>query len=207
MRTKEFFDLAQCQAYCGGTVMMYDGEPVYIDAARHAEKGGAAPFEISTYDIRGDYRRAKWVNVGDERLDYTPVELGMISTVHPERQDYNSAWAARIPVRKWKIGLAGVNTGIFPIDKTFNGAYWDRSHFVQDRALYDTIKGNHWPFNEAVARAVRGRMVAFSRRFAVYNDNLYFKAIGRPVGKIVKGRPELSEDFQFLSEVLQEDMQ
>lgn len=163
------------------TIVRYEGKGVFVNKVM---KKGA----LITSLRGGD---GNVVNLDD--LDLTPVKLGFANIGNA------ISYLTRMPMRRdWRQGLRVGN---------FTSVYGTPADLVNYNALADTIEGIYPTLQECVdspARVLR----AWCREWAVGNSKL---KNNRPliyknliVGCVRDGNPELSGEFMFLREALQE---
>lgn len=210
MKHKDFYDYKHVYDYLQGSVIRVANDPVMIAEVRQPNPD--KPKDITlVYRSLGVTSGHKSIAVDDDAIDLNPVPLGMLS-VDRESIEYGpktSFYLQRIPVRKWKIGLTVQNT-------SYQSPWQDREQFdlsmgylFNSRELVRTIKGRYIDLDDAIklAQEFPGRNVAFSRRFCVNGDNLLCRNIGIPVGKVMSRSVVLDDDFVYLKQVLDEDLQ
>ncbi len=204
MRTRNFYDVAQASQQLRGSIIRVGDKPVHVIDAFSGDKVGEYVIQYAPCKTPND-RDYKLIPVDHPSIDMNPVPLGMISFI--ERGIWSVYYTARLPVRKWKIGLSRENVTVkfvrgFDSGNGFEKVY--HSALIHDliMGIYPKLKSIRSSFNKnAGARA-------FSRRFALDNDEqLFYKTIQEPVGIMRKGIEfELQEDYAFLKEVLEEDL-
>lgn len=195
MKTKEFYDHRQAHSYLSECIVMYEGEPVYVQEVFPLEKGRYAVIYYKLGQVVNGKRRD--ANLDDGGWDFTPVSLGFTAGL-----DFHSNYASRVPQRAWKIGLTQGNLSVYPIKPTLR---INKNTLFLTESMKNTILGKYVSYKDAYKKG-KDTVVAFSRRFAVYKDDLYYKTISTPVGKAGDRTPELGEKFGFLKEVLAEDL-
>jgi hypothetical protein len=203
MKNKKFFNLDQAIRYLGETVISFKGKPIYIyalDAGRHSKN-----FELYYYDVGDEDRKQKWILSDHSGIDMTPVSLGLMST--KSNMKHSSGMVARMPVRMWKIGLNRSNVRIDNTVPEITARYRSRyADFMLSKELRDTVVGDYPSYEECYKVSAKdGNVLAFSRRFAVHAESIYYKALGVPVGDAKASGPKLYKDCFFLKEALEED--
>lgn len=204
MKNKKFFNLDQAIRYLGETVISFKGKPIYIygiDSGRHGKN-----FELFYYNVGDDDKKGKIILSDHSDIDMTPIPLGLMSN-KSKMSEHNSGWVVRQPLRLYKIGLSRSNVKIENVEPHHTGRY--RSHysdFMLSKELRDTVAGDYPTYKECLKTSANdGNVLAFSRRFAVLGDKLYYKALGVAIGEAAPSGPSLDENCFFLKEALQED--
>ena len=73
--------------------------------------------------------------------------------------------------------------------------------------MSNTIVGKFPDFTATMKSIRKGSYAkAFSRRFAVVGGSLMFKSLADPVGVAERAEPILFDHYQYLKEVLEEDL-
>lgn len=195
MYTKEFFDLQHAKSYLQGGIIRYRGNPVYVQNV--ASGRTPADFLITYHELK-DVREGNYPKLGnfpDKAFDLNPVPLGMLNL-----GEGSVGYVSRMPIRQWKVGMTATNTKLI---RVFTGdLIMDLRRQMFSLNMRDAILGNYPSLNTVLHG---GRGAAFSRRFAVKANKLYYRTRGR-VGRIVNKLPKLDDNFFFLREVLMEDL-
>ncbi len=199
LRSKEFYDHRQAHNYLANCIVMYDGKPVYVNEVYpyDNENKFLATFYYVGNAASGNRCEAK---LEDKRWDLNPVSLGFVSTL--DGPYIQCPYASRIPQRAWKIGLTHDNLNLTPLKPTLRV---NKQDMFLSNNMKNTILGNYMSYKDSIKKQ-KQTPIPFSRRFAVFKDNLYYKTINTPVGNVGDREPELSEKFVFLKEVLKEDL-
>jgi hypothetical protein len=202
MKNKKFFNLDQALRYLSESVITFKGKPIYvygIDTGRYGKN-----FQLFYYDVgEGE---PKTVLSDNTDIDMNPVPLGL-TAIKDRLTEYSSGMVTRMALRSYKIGLTRQNVNIANCNPKATARYKNRyADFMCSKELRDTVLGNYPKYSECLkASQEGGTTLAFSRRFAVSQDQLFYKALGVPVGLAKKSGPELDENCFFLKEALEED--
>lgn len=203
MKNKKFFNIQQASQYLRHSIISIDGVPVYI----YDVMGERNDIKLSYSPLDKVNLNAQQIKVDDKRVDMNPVQLGMCSMF--DGNVYQTFYVSRMPARKWKIGLAKENVVISYLLGQGNAGRDYLAAIFPSSNLSDCIKGKYMSFEEAKDVLHKwGGTVPISRHFAINsNGQLMYKAAPDVVGAWTKrGGIKLSDDFLFLSEMLQEDM-
>lgn len=195
MKIKEFYDHRQAHAYLSECIVIHDGEPVYVNEIYQDGR----KYVISYYHLPYGNTDRKEAYLDDGKWDFTPVSLGYTSTIGQYKY---SNYASRVPQRAWKIGLTVGNLNLFSIKPVFR---LDKRNLFFSENLKNTVL-NRYPKYSTAYNKKDEFPTAFSKRFAIFKDDLFYKSINVPAGKAKKDGPELNEKFKFLQEVLDEDL-
>lgn len=203
MKNKKFFNLDQAIRYLGETVITFKSKPIYIygiDTGRHSKN-----FELHYYDVGDDEHKSKFILSDNSDIDMTPVPLGLMS--NKSNMKHSCGMVMRMPLRMYKIGLNRSNVRVENTVPSLNARYRSRnSELLTSKELRDTVAGDYPRYSECFkASAKDGNALAFSRRFAVCGEQLYYKALGVAVGGAKPSGPSLDENCFFLKEALEED--
>lgn len=209
MKTPAFYDLDYAVMYLNNTIIRLSDKPIYIQEIKHGTKKNSE--FILRYSELGKMHRKKdykTVNLAHPKLNMDPVKLGWLAVDKKSKKP--CVYLSRIPNRTWHIGLCNSNyTYCYDQkERELTGLNSLRGiSFFLSRELKNTIMGVYPSFKEAYDFSKEdGKMYAFSRRFAVYQDKLFYKYIKEPVGEVVDGQPILTSGSFYLNEVLKEDL-
>lgn len=206
MKNKKFFNLDHAIRYLNESIIRFEGEPIYvfsIDSGRHSKN-----FMLYYYKVGDPDRTHKYILSDNSSIDMNPVPLGMLSLKASPKDKFSTGYIERTPLRQYKIGLSRGNFKHKYVHPKYSMKYGSSvSNLLLSTELRDTIMGEYPAYKEAYKSAKdQGNIVAFSRRFAVgQDDKLYYKALQVPVGVAKSGSPTLDDDAFFLKEVLEED--
>jgi len=129
-------------------------------------------------------------------LNIRPVPLGYVNGV------YKSWYVRRSPERKYKQGLSASNIRIKGPEMAMT-----RDDFIQSVGLSKCVLNEYPSFENALSYVRKnGGQRAFSRRFCIVRDEGLASEVlahrGQSVGTIVKGRPVLTDNYQYLEQEL-----
>lgn len=193
---KKFYDGHQAAMYLQDSVVRRGERGIYIIQVDMRDNGDKFKFYYKYLDEEGT-NISFWP---DRAVNLYPVSLGMMNAVDGR----STVMSYRIPRRAWKIGLSKHNFFAQNIDPDGPGS---RRNWFAGESMAKTIIGDYPTFRRAWEISARGDVCAFSRRFAVKEDKLYYKHLGH-VGAM-RGSihlPSLLPQFEFLQEVLEEDV-
>lgn len=206
MRKDFFFDAHHASQYLRGCVIRYDEAPVFIQDVM-AERGQINIYHIGMASGRGHTKKHP---IEDPKWNFNPVPLGF--TFYPDRGTgfTFSVYCARNPIRNWKVGLCRNNLHAEPVVPR-QGVMVSREWLMTSDSLLKTITNKYPTFNEAIETMSADPdtilSVPFSRRFCIMtNGRLRYKTRDVSVGTWSENGPELFNDFSFLNQVLQEDL-
>jgi hypothetical protein len=196
----KYDNVNDAQMRLGGTVIRYNGKPVYVIDV--GDKKDPETFDTYiylniTFPIDGVVDQ---VLIDDPLLDFSPVPVGYVN--------YNggSAYVHRVPIRKWKQGLHRDNLNVEW--DTYNGLGEDADILVTS-SLARSILNEYPAFDEAIerVRSKRDKSCAFNRKFSLVRSDigllwLYYK--GEQVGWI-EGEQTfvLGNEHRYLQEELE----
>ena len=196
MKHKEFYDHHHAHMYLNNCIIRKAGTPIMIDDVQAADRAGKK-WRLDYHELGTHERNVLFLP--NRAIDMNPVPLGMLNG------EEDGVWyMSRVPSRKWKVGLYSGN--LHHYNHSNPGLY--RGPDIQGQAMRDCIVGKY-PDYDAVMRRIRAgkkKRLAFSRRFAVDQGNLLFKTTQAPVGIAERGEPLLFDQFNYLKEVLEEDL-
>lgn len=200
--SKEFYDENHARTYLIGGIIRFKNKPIYIRDLQEADRQGKK-YKI-IYSHVGDTNNLILFFPHDE-LNMKPVPLGMMDT-------QNTTWyVQRHPSRGWKIGLNSDNISY----QRISGQKRDRPRNEHPNLqfnctpLANCISGTYLTYKQALKTIIEGdrASAAFSRKFAINRGGLIFKSIDDTVGICERKGPILFDHFQYLQEVLEEDME
>lgn len=193
-----------------GTVVKYDGEPVYISRVTEANPGDpkgdvfrvyARPLPVGrAVEDENEFRKF----ISSKRFDLSTIKTGFMN------KDGTTYFLSRAPARQYKQGLSGNSLNVVNFFSPHAKGY----HFdalLKTREFAECLRGEYPTFREAL-RAVQdgdAEARAFSRSFAFVADPeldglvfLYHKT--DKVGYMSGEHFVLASNFQCLRESLQE---
>lgn len=189
----------------GQSVVMYDGDPVYIDSVLQDEPDDPPRLYVCrlrpiSKQLPNTICPSECIELPDPRLDINPVKLGYVNIT--TRDKVRATYTSRSPVRKYKQGLNNQNIHfaevhmLEPFDQPI----------LQSVALGDCILGKYPTYEEALKKVQHGCVVAFHRRWAISMDevgvtNLQYR--GQRVGVAVENEFSLGRHYHFLKEELE----
>jgi hypothetical protein len=145
------------------------------------------------------------IPLDDPSIDMNPVPLGFLAS--QSEKDISCAYVKRAPYRQWKIGLTTNNCIVTNPFKHGCSYVPAPHHIIWTKAMINTVLGKYLdPTGAQDLSRKTERPAAFGRRFGVFQDYLLFRDLGEPVGIVTKGKPELHEDFTYLTTMLNEDL-
>lgn len=191
------------------TVVLYDGDPVFIRNIEpsRSEKDGifrihadALPLNVDEDGIEvGDWiEAAKKAGlrkfISSKNFDIAPFKMGYVNLRK------GAVFCSRLPRRQQKQGLSA---------ESYSGIGLDWANFVRSSEVVDMIKGRYPTFEQAKALLNKSPLVAFSREFAIARDEiledmfvLYYK--GSKVGVFLGDKVTLGKKYTCLKETLLE---
>lgn len=196
-----------------GTVVMYDGEPVYISGVGPAAPGDpkpdifrvyAVPLPSANIERGGNEEIRKFIS--SRKFDLRTVKLGFVNL-----PDDVLVYCSRNPARQFKQGLCAATLACNLIIDPHGVRQVKLNTLLARQEFVDTIKGKYPSFEEACSTVERGFRTgaAFSREFAVVQDDelegltyLYYKDY--KVGFVTGGVVNLTNKTSCLKEHLAE---
>ena len=195
MKNRDFVDEQHANSYLSGTIIRVGGIPIYVDQL--SEGGRVEKKWRMNYHIIGD-DEVNILFLPNEKIDMNPVPLGMMNF------EESVFYVSRIPTRGWKVGLAPSNVSFYPLGPAGNGG---GAPPLISKELRKCILGQYPDFTGALKKIRAGKnAIAFSRRFAINGGSLLFKNGDKAVGVAERQGPILFDNFQYLEETLQEDL-
>lgn len=202
MRNRKFANHDHAYSYLCGSIIRIGEVPVYIHDMCDWSLYHKPLNEYDSYNVKCSITK-----LDDPAVDMNPVPLGFLSP--KTTTDVPSFYVKRNPFRQWKQGLTTQNCTIsnpfkHEIDAPANLV---PKYYLFSTAMVRAILNHYLPPEDAQKLSkVDNRPAAFSRRFAVFKDYLLYKDLGEPVGTVARGKPELHEDFTYLTSALNEDL-
>lgn len=195
MRCKEFYDYKHASMYLDGCVIRKAHIPIIIQGVQQADLEGKK--------WRIDYRElaspeTNMLFLPNRAVNMNPVPLGMING-----KEEGVWFVSRQALRQWKVGLSKNN-----IVYHDHGYGEFRKPEITSAAMRDCILGTYPQYDQVVdgIRAGKRKLWAFSRRFCLNTGNLLFKSNPAPVGIAERGAPVLFDQYDYLKEMLEEDL-
>lgn len=208
MKQKKFYDVSQASSYLTHSVIRYKDRPIYVQkvlADRDSEGNRrylAYYYFLGQVGYAGDIRTV-WLD--DENIDMNPIPLGMLA---PGQESTATIYCSRMPRRAWKIGLTYQALNLSQIEKDSGKRIKFRPQDILiSSSLENTILNKYPSIKTATGMSNDKKVpVAFSRSFAVWDKSVYYKDIGLPIGDVVRNRVDLTDQFFWLKEKLNEDL-
>jgi hypothetical protein len=198
--------LDEAQRRLLNTVVLYDGEPVYVVNVRNIDANDRAQGAVNKDIVRVEFQRlpvkadtpVERKYISSRKFDFSPFKMGLLEL------DTGLHYLSRTTGRQQQQGLSDGNLSVTNIGES----YWDKriQNMVADKSLYNTIKGIYRSFNEVVEdRKDTGS--AFSRSFSLLHDKdiglSFFFHKNKRCGYIKDQRIILGPNFKYLSEELE----
>lgn len=204
MKVKEFFDLQHAHSYLVGTIIRLKDEPIYITQVNPTNDGSWT----YRYNKLGSTKH-EYVEKESKNINMEPVPLGMavINKEAIKKGFFGTFMVSRIPARIWKVGLSWDNMHIVGIDKADKTSGL-RDLFFRSSEMRSTILGEYPTVLEAMKSTDEtGASFAISRSFAIRGRNLYYKDLGRSVGKVLpSGKLDLIDKYSYLLQQMNEEI-
>ncbi len=197
MKHKDFYDQAHARAYLHGCVIRKAEAPILIQNLQKADRMGKK-WRVD-YNELGDME-SNILFLPNRAIDMNPVPLGMLNG------EEDGVWfVSRQATRKWKVGLYQGNMHSYGHGLS---ADFYRGPNINSSELNSCIRGLYPDYTAVMCRIRAGKKktLAFSRRFCVDQGSLLFKALREPVGIAERVEPVLFDQFAYLKEVLEEDL-
>jgi hypothetical protein len=202
MKNKEFFDAEHANRYLSDSIIRLDGEPIYCFGVDQRSRGRYIYYVPMIY--RNQEEKSVLLNSKD--IDMNPVPLGFVNFTPPFSNENEVYSVFRTPERAWKVGLNHHNMFVMYGGSRVSGDMDAFSNLLKSKGLRDTIVGKFPSFDKAQRSLKSGaRQVAFSRRFALRNNKLFYIQLQKAVGELKKNGVLLFDDFTYLSQALTED--
>ncbi len=203
MNEKEFYNEDQAQSYLSRCIISRAGRPIYVDSI-------TKPLREQRFHIC--YRHLSNSDIPlvtyypDGQIDLTPIPLGMY---HQNSDSSHSAiYMARYPIRMWKIGLTSRNVSTMNVSQQSLSGVMPSELLFWTKEFEQMVQGEYPSFEKAM-KTIGGspyNTMPLSRHFATSGTELFFKALGEPVGKLTDNGYALHEPFFYLTESLQEEL-
>ena len=205
MKHKEFYDEHHARSYLIGSIIRLGKQPIFIRELQAAEEQRINKKFRVIYSRVGEHNNSI-LFLPNSNINMIPVPLGMMST------EEGTWYVQRQPTRGWKIGLNPENISYQIISgrpvKNIGLRREQPDVSFNSQELNNCILGNHPSYNDALQLVMKGNKhsQAFSRQFAINRGGLVFKSIDDTVGVCERNKPILFDHFQYLQEVLEEDL-
>lgn len=193
-----------------GTVVLYDGEPVFISQVLHEPdlpKGDIYRVYTQPVPVSRNNRQDERRYISSGKFDLAPFKLGFLNL------DGHVFYLNRIPARQNRQGLNERSLEVIPLRNNPNLALPSFASLITKQEFYNTIKGVYPSVAEAMARlredGVSG--VALSREYALVSHTSLKELVflfhrKTVVGFMQAGENELQlgQAFKYLKEELSE---
>ncbi len=197
MKHKDFYDQAHANMYLNGCVIRKANVPILIQNLQKADYMGKK-WRVD-YNELGS-REDNILFLPNRAIDMNPVPLGMLNG-----EDDGVWFISRQATRKWKVGLYQGNMHTYA--HGFDADHY-RKPALNSPELNLCIRGLYPDYGSVMRRIRAGKKktLAFSRRFCVDQGSLRFKALNEAIGIAERAEPILFDQFAYLKEVLEEDL-
>jgi len=195
MRNRSFVDAGHANQYLSGCLILYKNEPIYISEVFTDRRRILLRYAANFHRHIGE--KYDELNIRDEDIDMTPFPMGYVNMPKiTGKTEIVSTF--RTPARLMKIGLCSDN--LYTVGGTRSVIY--------TKAFYNTVLGKFPTVEEALEEAEEGSNVAFSRHFAINNKGqVNYLHLDDPVGVVKNDNIILNDEYIFLKEKLEKDMQ
>lgn len=210
MRTKCFFDYVHAHRYLSGSVILYDGQPVYVmECFGEGDELGAVIRKVGR-NWRQDSGR---IMFNDPLVDMTPIPLGMCNYTisRGEEGDHNATQALvlkRAPVRAWKVGLTKSNLRVRSAEG--NPSIAAKESLITSQSLTNMVNSKYPPLKEAMLKTDDESTLsfAFSRNFALAKEGEVFHTMTSGTVGVWRSDDGITLDnrFKFLQEQLNKEI-
>lgn len=192
-----------------GTVVLYDGDPVYITevAQKKVEdpkddifRVYASPLPYQPMQDKAEMRKF----ISSKKFDMAPFPMGFMN------YDGLAYYCTRLPRKQQRQGLSNGTFSSVPVGfPDMGGVRFEQA--ISMKEFDECVKGKYPSFDEALKRLAEGEAnsVGFTRCFAVVSDKdmpelvyLYHKK--EKVGFVLEDRVKLSKAGKCLVEALRE---
>jgi hypothetical protein len=208
MKNRDFDSLKRASAYLTSSVIRLGKTPIYIQKVEEG-KNKKTSFVLKYNEVGA--APILTVNLGHPKINMNPVKLGWLS-VNPDSK-CQSLYLSRRPNRTWHAGLCANNLQmVYQYESghvVSTGGVKNPSFFSKSKELRDTILGKYPSFEDAKKFAASHPKLfwPFSRNFALFGSDVYYRHILHPVGVVVDGSVVLNAPASTLfMEVLHEDL-
>ena len=209
----QYESLEEAERRLAGTIVMYDGEPVYIHRVVSAAPGDPKPDIFRVYAIPLPTRIAAGGRVDDEpfrrfissrKFDFQTIPMGFMNT------DGNLYYCCRLPQRQQKQGVCGATLQCNEVIGN-RGEGYRLGSLLAMPSFADMIRGAYPSFKATMdmIREPKTFGVAFDRQYALVKDAdidglvyIYYKH--NKVGFLMDDKITLSSKMKCLKESLAE---
>lgn len=206
---KDWFDISHASQYLSGSVILYQGEPVYIhsvdytgDRSRDRDRWSITYSLLhQTSNSQPVYKEA---NVFADEWDLSTIPLGLCN---------HNGWAynvMRTPRRMWKVGLTSRSLVMETLVK--GQPEINKNKCLFSRSFSNMAKRRYPSYDRVFSDPKDFYTVAFSPEFAIttlrFNgeDRLLLHRYDKIVGEAKKDGPVLSPEYKYLQESLSNDL-
>lgn len=203
MKQKRFFDVDHADRYLSSSVIRVGGDPVFVNRVLVSGSGNQPTLYYWNLGAVGGSAKLKQLALYHADVDLNPVPLGMLS----QDGDINAAcYITRVPRRAWKIGLTTTSLNCGQVSsKAEEYIRFGKSGVLYSNALKNTINNQYPSIKQAAIMSKDLSLpIAFSRKFAIWMDRIYYKDLGYAVGEKVADSIVLKDEFHWLKEMVEE---
>ena len=211
----QYETLEEAEMRLNGTVVLYDGEPVYITRVAKAgpDDGKADVFRVYAQPLPykpnggledGAFRKF----ISSKKFDLSTFKMGFMN------YKGEAIYCSRKPARQYKQGISNNTFVTKPLtgDKPFpyGAKAYRLTDLITDKSFVDMVKGVYPSFEKAREKVSKdGGSCAFSREYALMADAdldglIYLYHKGDKVGFILDDKVKLANKMKCLKEALAE---
>jgi hypothetical protein len=200
----QYESVADASMRLQGTVVLYDGQPVYIENVTQLDAGDNKADVFRIYHRALPYGNSPQERkfISSKKYDLAPFPMGFMN------KDGVTYYCSRLPRKQQRQGLSN---GTFScVDVSGRGGRYALEEAINFKEFADCIAGKYPSVAEATRRVRDGEQaVAFSRCFALVRDNdlpelIYLYHKQAKVGFVMDGKLSLAKKGQCLKESLRE---
>lgn len=164
LKGTEYETVQEASMRLGGTVVLYDGEPVYINEVRHEEdlpKGEIFRVLLTRLPVSHDAKvDRKFISSG--KFDLTPLRMGFANLA-----DGHAYFLSRNTARQNRQGLSERSLTVEGLDPNRPPARW--KNIIYDKGFVDCVHGKYPSMEDAIKLLTDqpGKSVAISREYAL----------------------------------------
>jgi hypothetical protein len=204
MQTYEFSDCDHAQGYLAGSIIRGRGRPVIVEDVFDADDGELWAIVCSPKQQDNDEFRL-------EDLDLSAPPIGMMTVRDMSGNSLQALYLYRKPQRMWKAGIVYDNIRYSPVDETPASISVGLSHdeWYCSESFWDSLYRRYPSYLDAYNEMKDAvlRSVAISPSFAISGrGGLYYTWRESPVGKATEYGPVLDEEFECLTDILNEEL-
>lgn len=190
-----------------GTIVSYDGEPVYIrDAQNHAD--GCIRLSMIPHPFNGSATRKRIDSPAFNK--FRPIPLGFCNFFTPGGNRHVT-WCERTSPRSRRQGLCSDNVRMITLSPGGSGGMRGirlEGAFSGSDAFREMVTGQYPSFDLVLRTLVPDSSIAVSREFALRRGKMNLVTLHHKleeVGVVFRGQLFLSNDHQFLMETIVEE--